>query len=199
MNTKFVKWVKDTSLRTLGERIRIGKRWKQRSFFCPCWELLICSRHSSHRVRTKPIDHRSDLRLRRSSIDSSLRSVLFGHLFSGHFPRLLLFIALLFSQHRGKQSTRSSRANVSSLSKVRETLSRRLQTTSMWSRWKRYLAKNEQYRDVPIQSDDRTRLEVFNPHSTPVSVSRRDDRWFPSIDFLPVWRNEVTWNWWIVV
>jgi len=50
-------------------------------------------------------------------------------------------------------------------SEVRETISRRLQTTQIWSRWKRFLGKKDPCRNGHLSMDDRTRLELLIPNS----------------------------------
>jgi hypothetical protein len=56
--------------------------------------------------------------------------------------------------------------------KVRDTLSRRLQATSIWARWKQYLGKKGRYRDGMTNSDDRTRSEFLLPQTTTSAVVR---------------------------
>ena len=53
---------------------------------------------------------------------------------------------------------------------VRETLTRRLEATSIWACWKRYLGKKGRYGADGSNSDDRTRSELLIPsnHSTSV-------------------------------
>jgi hypothetical protein len=53
---------------------------------------------------------------------------------------------------------------------VRETISRRLRGTPIWMIWKRCLGKEDPYKDGPMNSEDRTRLELLVPHSTSATV-----------------------------
>jgi hypothetical protein len=53
------------------------------------------------------------------------------------------------------------------LFKVRETLSRRFQTTQIWYRWKQYCGNEEQFRNGTISSENRTRLDLNMPNSSP--------------------------------
>ena len=53
---------------------------------------------------------------------------------------------------------------------VRETLTRRLQATQIWARWKRWLGKKDRYKDGTLHSEDRTKLEVLIPQSNSVAV-----------------------------
>ncbi|CAF1028161.1 unnamed protein product [Rotaria sordida] len=48
---------------------------------------------------------------------------------------------------------------------VRETLSRRLQATQLWARWKLWLGHKDRYQNGTSNSDDRTRLELLIPPS----------------------------------
>jgi hypothetical protein len=56
--------------------------------------------------------------------------------------------------------------------KVRDTLSRRIQATSIWARWKQYLGKKGRYRDGMTNSDDRTRSELLLPQTTTSAAVR---------------------------
>lgn len=57
------------------------------------------------------------------------------------------------------------------MKQVREALSRRLETTSVWARWKQCLGKKSRYRDGGRSSEDRTRLELLMPQTNSAAVS----------------------------
>ncbi|CAF4511489.1 unnamed protein product, partial [Rotaria sp. Silwood2] len=48
---------------------------------------------------------------------------------------------------------------------VREILSRRFQTTQFWYRWKRYLAKKDQFRNRAESDENRTHLDLYAHNS----------------------------------
>ncbi|CAF4206956.1 unnamed protein product [Rotaria socialis] len=63
---------------------------------------------------------------------------------------------------------------------VRDTVSRRLETTQFWTQWKRWLGlgSKDRYRDGTINNEDRTRLELLipQPNLRPSIAFEMDDR-----------------------
>lgn len=76
-------------------------------------------------------------------------------------------------------------------------MKRRLQATSIWSRWKQYLGKKGQYKDGgTTNSDDRTRLELLIPRTQSTTVC---SFLFLSLSFqLDCFRRKIPWKWSIV-